>query len=38
MRNQPAGRPLRTAGWAITVLVAVVSAVYLAQQIHLIGG
>jgi Mn2+/Fe2+ NRAMP family transporter len=37
MRRQPVGRALRMAGWLVAVLVSVVSAVYLAQQIHLIG-
>lgn len=38
MQDQPASRPLRTAGWAITALVTAVSAVFLAQQVHLLGG
>ncbi|MGC9666195.1 NRAMP family divalent metal transporter [Planosporangium sp. 12N6] len=37
MRGQPAGRPLRTTAWMITGAVTVVSVVYLAQQLHLLG-
>jgi Mn2+/Fe2+ NRAMP family transporter len=38
MGNQPAGHTLRAAGWVITTLVTVVTAVYLAQQLHQLGG
>jgi Mn2+/Fe2+ NRAMP family transporter len=38
MNQQPAGRPLLAAGWTITALVTTVSIVYLAQQLHLLGG
>jgi hypothetical protein len=37
MHGRPAGRGPRAAGWTITALVALVSAVYLAQQV-LFGG
>ncbi|GAA1789912.1 divalent metal cation transporter [Planosporangium flavigriseum] len=38
MNHQAVGRPLLTAGWAVTALVAGVSIVYLAQQLHLLPG
>ena len=34
-RRQPATRPLRVAGWAVTALITVVSGSYLARQLHL---
>lgn len=38
MQHYAAGRPLLTAGWMVAVLVSTVSIVYLAQQLHLLGG
>jgi Mn2+/Fe2+ NRAMP family transporter len=38
MHHQPAGRPLLTAGWMVAALVITVSIVYVAQQLHLLGG
>lgn len=38
MNNEPTDRRLLTAGWVIAALVTTLSLIYLAQQLHLLGG